>query len=318
MSTLKRLHSQARARRQGKPAFTLLELIVVLLVLGILAAIAVPTFNTVKENSVERAAQTTLEAAARNGEAIAASDRDASDEDIAEAVEDEFTDADGRTVTVSGDTVTVTHTSGSITASGSVEFNDGVATITNATAGSGGSSSTTSSTTSTTVASVSYAVGDTGPAGGVIFYVAATPFACGATLSATCTYLEAAPVGIDGFQSWCSDTSTLLVTATAIGTGMANTTTADATCESGAIQEAADYSRNGYTDWFLPSKDELAEMNAQQSVIGGLGTASYWSSSEFSADSAWFQVFGVGHPSNGLQDYIMKFFSYRAHPVRAF
>jgi prepilin-type N-terminal cleavage/methylation domain-containing protein len=140
MSTLKRFQAQARARRQGKPAFTLLELIVVLLVLGILAAIAVPTFNRVKENSAVRAAQTTLEAAARNGEAIAASDRNASDEDIAEAVESEFTDTAVLTVSVSGDTVTVTQTSGSITASGSVEFVDGVATITDATAGSGGGS----------------------------------------------------------------------------------------------------------------------------------------------------------------------------------
>lgn len=56
-----------------KKAFTLLELIVVLLVLGILAAIAVPTFNTVKTNSAKRSAQTTAEGIARNADAIAAS-----------------------------------------------------------------------------------------------------------------------------------------------------------------------------------------------------------------------------------------------------
>lgn len=56
-----------------KKAFTLLELIVVLLVLGILAAIAVPTFNTVKTNSAKRSAQTTAEGIARNTDAIAAS-----------------------------------------------------------------------------------------------------------------------------------------------------------------------------------------------------------------------------------------------------
>jgi prepilin-type N-terminal cleavage/methylation domain-containing protein len=56
-----------------KKAFTLLELIVVLLVLGILAAIAVPTFNTVKTNSAIRSAQTTAEGIARNADAIAAS-----------------------------------------------------------------------------------------------------------------------------------------------------------------------------------------------------------------------------------------------------
>lgn len=59
-----------------KKAFTLLELIVVLLVLGILAAIAVPTFNTVKSNSAKRSAQTTAEGIARNADAIAASTGD--------------------------------------------------------------------------------------------------------------------------------------------------------------------------------------------------------------------------------------------------
>lgn len=56
-----------------KKAFTLLELIVVLLVLGILAAIAVPTFNTVNTNAAERAFRTNVEAVARNAVAIAVS-----------------------------------------------------------------------------------------------------------------------------------------------------------------------------------------------------------------------------------------------------
>jgi hypothetical protein len=43
----------------------------------------------------------------------------------------------------SGDTVTVTQTNGGVSASGSVEFNGGAATITAATAGSGGGSSLT-------------------------------------------------------------------------------------------------------------------------------------------------------------------------------
>jgi prepilin-type N-terminal cleavage/methylation domain-containing protein len=67
-----------------KKAFTLLELIVVLLVLGILAAIAVPTFATVKENAAERTFQASADAIARNATAIAASSNDG-DNDVSAA-----------------------------------------------------------------------------------------------------------------------------------------------------------------------------------------------------------------------------------------
>jgi prepilin-type N-terminal cleavage/methylation domain-containing protein len=67
-----------------KKAFTLLELIVVLLVLGILAAIAVPTFATVKENAAERTFQASADAIARNAAAIAASSNDG-DNDVSAA-----------------------------------------------------------------------------------------------------------------------------------------------------------------------------------------------------------------------------------------
>ena len=55
-----------------RKAFTLLELIVVIVVLGILALIAVPTFRTVITNSAQAAAETTAGAVARNADAIAA------------------------------------------------------------------------------------------------------------------------------------------------------------------------------------------------------------------------------------------------------
>ena len=60
-----------------KKAFTLLELIVVIVVLGILAAIAVPTFGTVKDKSADSIATKNAQAVQRDFDAqvaIAASD----------------------------------------------------------------------------------------------------------------------------------------------------------------------------------------------------------------------------------------------------
>jgi len=157
MSTLKALHSQARARRQGKPGFTLLELIVVLLVLGILAAIAVPTFNRVKENSVAGVVNTTLETAKRNAEAIAISDPDLSPGAIVVLIAEEFAGNDKVSVVANGSTLEVTSGTGSLQASGSLAYNNGVWAIGYATTGgssgsTSSSSSSTSTTTSTTVA----------------------------------------------------------------------------------------------------------------------------------------------------------------------
>lgn len=139
-------------------------------------------------------------------------------------------------------------------------------------------------------------VGATGPGGGVVFYLDTDGFSCGITLTKTCTYLEAAPNDIvgyipggyspkqpTGFTEWYDNTTFGLgVTATAIGTGMTNTTLTDALCTSGAIQLADDYGNNGYSDWFLPSKDELDELNFRQALVGNFDLTDtrygvYWS-----------------------------------------
>jgi len=320
MSTLKRLHTQAKSRRQGRPAFTLLELIVVLLVLGILAAIAVPTFNRVKENSVERVAQTTLEAIDRNGEAIAISDPDLSDAQVAQAALDEVDTPEGMTITRDGAEVTVELTRGSISASGKVTFSSGIGTIDDADSTSGGSSSTTSTTaaptTTTTIAPVVYNVGDTGPGGGVIFAVFSTPFACGPTMNLTCTYLEVAPNGWNGgadpFRAWSGSSGTEVGTNTGLGYGYQNTLAAVAQSSTAdrAITLTDTYANNGQTDWFLPSLDELHELckYARQQATGntsvvctgsgplreGFVSDTYWSSSEpaFSPETrVWRQDF---------------------------
>ena len=64
---------------------------------------------------------------------------------------------------------------------------------------------------------------------------------------------------------------------------------------------------NGFSDWYLPSKDELNQMylnighgNALGlGNIGGFFGGYYWSSTEIDYDSAWIQDFSYGN-QNGM------------------
>ena len=136
-----------------------------------------------------------------------------------------------------------------------------------------------------------FVIGDTGPAGGKVFYVDATG-AHG---------LEAAPVdqtNDSGLATWgCLGTS-IPGTSTAVGTGAANTTLIIAGCAEAntAAKVAHAYSLNGYTDWYLPSKDELALLYEQKTVVGAFANDYYWSSTEFGVRyEVWNQHFGYGY-----------------------
>ena len=134
-----------------------------------------------------------------------------------------------------------------------------------------------------TVTAIIYTVGDTGPGGGKIFYVAPSPFACGPTRAATCTYLEAAPAlwfagGEDPARRWAnvSNQSTVVgssgspetATATAIGWGYRNTRAiilqgnSDTATSAAALADSHTVTVSGvvYDDWYLPSTDELNQM----------------------------------------------------------
>jgi transcriptional regulator CtsR len=91
-------------------------------------------------------------------------------------------------------------------------------------------------------------------------------------------------------------------TGTGIGTGAANTAAIVAGCsESGiAARICNNLVLNGYSDWFLPSKDELNLMyqNLKLAGIGGFADSGYWSSSENSSNNAWKQNFNNGNQNN--------------------
>jgi hypothetical protein len=147
------------------------------------------------------------------------------------------------------------------------------------------------------------AVGDTGPGGGKVFYVQASgTFACGATLSSTCKYLEAAPTSgtaawTEATYAWSGNTSEAVGAAargTAIGTGYKNTqamVTQSSTAGMAGTVTRAYRGPNSLSDWYLPSKDELNQMYVNRSAIGGFTSNWHRSSSEYGDDSAWIQDF---------------------------
>ncbi len=175
-------------------------------------------------------------------------------------------------------------------------------------------------------------VGNTGLGGGKVFYVAATTFTCGPTLTSTCRYLEAAPSGwsvanapspsacnawvgtltSDPLCAWSGNTTQLVTTATAIGTGYKNSIAIilEETLPDGRAATASRaYEGGGSNDWFLPSKDELNELckyakmqttGTSTSCVWSLTLRSgftgdrYWSSSEDGANTAWYWGFGDG------------------------
>jgi hypothetical protein len=99
-------------------------------------------------------------------------------------------------------------------------------------------------------------------------------------------------------------------TGTALGAGAANTDTIIAVQGAPATAYAAGWTRaykgGGYTDWYLPSKDELNELFLNQAKIGGFGPNYYWSSSELDAGTAWTQAFDLSsqyaYAKNGPSD----------------
>lgn len=162
-----------------------------------------------------------------------------------------------------------------------------------------------------------YAVGDTGPAGGIIFY---DDEADGTDDIPGVRYLEAAPAEYGNKElAWGKEGVDVPgADRTAVGTGAQNTE--DLIRHQGGDSEyAAAYCAGlvigGYDDWYMPSKDEL-DLLVEELYKNGLGDFepySHWSSTERSDVNAWVQ-----HFFNSAQASYPKRVPYRVRPVRAF
>jgi hypothetical protein len=117
---------------------------------------------------------------------------------------------------------------------------------------------------------------------------------------------------------WGCKGSVIGGTGIELGEGLYNTASIASICTEVEIAAriCSDLVENGYSDWFLPSRDEqeLMYKNLNSTGLGVLANAWYWSSSEFDSNNAWSMNFTNGYQisnsskNNGL----------RVRAVRAF
>jgi len=126
-----------------------------------------------------------------------------------------------------------------------------------------------------------------GPGGGWVFYDKKS-------YTSGWRYLEAAPVSWNGEPenegqgAWGMRGTLVPGLSAVIGSGKLNTETLAAyntshSLTGTAAQVCQDINFNAFTDWYLPSINELTQMDAnlKQNAIGDLQTDKYWSSSQY-------------------------------------
>ncbi len=164
-----------------------------------------------------------------------------------------------------------------------------------------------------------YPVGSTGPGSGIVFYDAGSTLSWGRYLEVATT--ASSPSWTNQSPPWSNFTETLIgTTSTAIGTGMSNTLKMVAQTSSvdftvGMVSRA--YTGGGYSStsngWFAGSKDDINQLYIQRNIVGDLGNATYWTSSEATGSTAWCHLF-----FDNVQDARNKINGRSLRPIRAF
>ena len=167
-------------------------------------------------------------------------------------------------------------------------------------------------TTTTTTTSVTYTIGELA-LGGVIGYIL-QPGDPGYDANVQ-HGLVATVNDISTSAEWGCIGTLIGTTSNSIGTGNQNTIDIMADCSTAGIAArlCGDLVEGGYSDWYLPSKDELEKLYINQVAIGNFAIDFYWSSSEFSDTTAYLQFFG-----NGIFFGTTKDIPYYVRAVRSF
>jgi hypothetical protein len=177
------------------------------------------------------------------------------------------------------------------------------------------------------------ALGDIGPGGGVVFFVASSPQPWGTYMEAALTDLNLSVDPSIPTVRWCSDTdkyvadaatgdTSSLHTSIAIGAGWPNTVQMSGNCDFGAANAVRAYHGGGKSDWFVASINEFHAMCIQKTVVGTLRNA-YWTSSESPRSSRAAFIVGIVRAGECGFDQPefrpeLKSSSFRVRPVRAF
>jgi len=122
---------------------------------------------------------------------------------------------------------------------------------------------------------------------------------------------------------WCVGTTYISTgaTATTIGSGNANTNAIIASQGAGsyAAQACTDLVSGGYSDWYLPSADELKLLYTNIAIYTGMNIATrYWTSSETPGDPTFGKALAVRWSDGVLTVGNNKDFIYPARAIRSF
>ena len=114
---------------------------------------------------------------------------------------------------------------------------------------------------------------------------------------------------------WSSSAVTTGASGSGLGTGQTNTNAIFAKHGAGsyAAQACLDHSVGAFSDWFLPSKDELAKLYSNRAKIGGFTNNYYWSSTEYGLNKSYAHDF-----TNNVVGEQSKLGQYRVRAIRTF
>jgi hypothetical protein len=163
-----------------------------------------------------------------------------------------------------------------------------------------------------------YNIGDTGPAGGLIFYDKGDN-------SDGWRYLEAAPAEAEFRTFWSAHRTRVGNTQETIGSGKQNTQLIVEVFRQTmgewdtAAQYADDLVFNRFDDWFLPSREELNQMygRLKRRNLGDFQDDWYWSSSQ-NNNAGWNDQTYAQHFVSGVTDnsYPNKTSIFYVRPIR--